>query len=280
MELQIIKEQEILGKQFKMYGTVQTPLFLAKDVAEWVDYSKTSQGYYNTSMMLSKIDEDEKIKMSFSTINNADSRKNNLSTDVWMLTEQGLYEVLMQSRKPIAKEFKKEVKAILKQIRLTGGYVQTDREEEFIDKYFPSFTEDTKLTMIHDLRNQNKQYKEQISQLEPQANAFKDLMTAQGYLPILDVCGCVNKSRSSLFQFLIEKKVLTKQSGHNVPYERFKKNNMFKTIISKKNGHFYPITVVSPLGLIYIYKLLKKNDMLDEFNSSLLLEMQDLEVSA
>lgn len=230
--------------------------------------------------MLSKIDEDEKIKMSFSTINNADSRKNNLSTDVWMLTEQGLYEVLMQSRKPIAKEFKKEVKAILKQIRLTGGYVQTDMEEEFIDKYFPSFTEDTKLTMIHDLRNQNKQYKEQISQLEPQANAFKDLMTAQGYLPILDVCGCVNKSRSSLFQFLIEKKVLTKQSGHNVPYERFKKNNMFKTIISKKNGRFYPITVVSPLGLIYIYKLLKKNDMLDEFNSSLLLEMQDLEVSA
>ncbi|MGG1846180.1 BRO family protein [Bacillus wiedmannii] len=28
----------------------------------------------------------------------------------WLLTEDGLYEVLMQSRKPIAKIFKKEVK--------------------------------------------------------------------------------------------------------------------------------------------------------------------------
>ncbi|WP_300854391.1 BRO family protein, partial [uncultured Clostridium sp.] len=32
----------------------------------------------------------------------------------WFLTEDGLYEVLMQSRKPIAKAFKKEVKKILK----------------------------------------------------------------------------------------------------------------------------------------------------------------------
>lgn len=43
--------------------------------------------------------------------------------EAWFLTEDGLYEVLMQSRKPKAKEFKKEVKKILKSIRKTGGYV-------------------------------------------------------------------------------------------------------------------------------------------------------------
>lgn len=43
--------------------------------------------------------------------------------EYWFLTEDGLYEVLMQSRKPKAKEFKKEVKKILKSIRKTGGYV-------------------------------------------------------------------------------------------------------------------------------------------------------------
>ena len=32
-ELQVINEQEVLGKQFKMYGTKEEPLFLAKDVA-------------------------------------------------------------------------------------------------------------------------------------------------------------------------------------------------------------------------------------------------------
>lgn len=45
------------------------------------------------------------------------------NTEYWFLTEDGLYEVLMQSRKPKAKEFKKEVKKILKSIRKHGGYV-------------------------------------------------------------------------------------------------------------------------------------------------------------
>ncbi|WP_244961100.1 BRO family protein [Bacillus paramycoides] len=33
-----------------------------------------------------------------------------MTTATWFLTEDGLYEILMQSRKTIAKEFKKEVK--------------------------------------------------------------------------------------------------------------------------------------------------------------------------
>lgn len=41
-----------------------------------------------------------------------------------MLTEFGVYEVLMQSRKPLAKEFKKVVKQVLKEIRLNGYYMQ------------------------------------------------------------------------------------------------------------------------------------------------------------
>ncbi|WP_343100499.1 phage antirepressor [Clostridioides difficile] len=113
--LQTIKEQELLGKEFKVYGTLENPLFLARDVAEWIDYSKTSEGYYNTSKMLMSIDEDEKV-----TITNSNSGGNKL-----FLTEDGLYEVLMQSRKQIAKQFKKEVKKILKEIRKTGGYIHS-----------------------------------------------------------------------------------------------------------------------------------------------------------
>ncbi|HFQ8798651.1 TPA: phage antirepressor [Clostridioides difficile] len=116
--LQTIKEQELLGKEFKVYGTLENPLFLARDVAEWIDYSKTSEGYYNTSKMLMSIDEDEKV-----TITNSNSGGNKL-----FLTEDGLYEVLMQSRKQIAKQFKKEVKKILKEIRKTGGYIHTTED--------------------------------------------------------------------------------------------------------------------------------------------------------
>ena len=112
-ELAVINEQEVLGKQFRIYGTAEEPLFLAKDVASWIEYSKSGNGSYNIAQMLKTIDEDEKIFAS----------TNNVSREQWFLTEDGLYEVLMQSRKPIAKQFKKKVKEILKEIRKTGQYV-------------------------------------------------------------------------------------------------------------------------------------------------------------
>lgn len=75
----------------------QECLFLAKDVANWIEHS-------NVSMMLNKIDDEEKELIQIGTSNNAYS--------AWFLTEDGLYEILMQSRKPIAKAFKKEVKKL------------------------------------------------------------------------------------------------------------------------------------------------------------------------
>lgn len=107
-ELQMIYNQEVLGKEFHIYGTVEEPLFLAKDVAKWIEHS-------DVSMMLRKIDEDEKL---IQTLFVSGQNRN-----MWFLTENGVYEVLFQSRKPIAKQFKKQVKTILKEIRKTGGYI-------------------------------------------------------------------------------------------------------------------------------------------------------------
>ena len=39
-ELTVIDEREILGKLFRVYGDFENLLFLAKDVAEWIDYNK------------------------------------------------------------------------------------------------------------------------------------------------------------------------------------------------------------------------------------------------
>lgn len=107
-ELIIINEQEVLGKHFKVYGTPENPLFLAKDVASWIEHS-------DVSTMLRNVDEDEKVTNNVCTHGGVQKS--------WFLTEDGLYEVLMQSRKPIAKEFKKQVKIILKSIRKHGGYI-------------------------------------------------------------------------------------------------------------------------------------------------------------
>ncbi len=72
-ELTIINEQEVLGKQFKIYGDFENPLFLAKDVAKWIDYGK------NTGEMLKTVDEDEKLT---TTISYSGQNRN-----MWFLTE-------------------------------------------------------------------------------------------------------------------------------------------------------------------------------------------------
>lgn len=106
-EIKVINKSMLLGKEINVYGSVDDPLFLAKDVAEWIEHTQPSK-------MVETVDEDEKL---MGTIFLSGQNR-----EVWMLTEDGLYEVLMQSRKPIAKQFKKGVKEILKTIRKTGSY--------------------------------------------------------------------------------------------------------------------------------------------------------------
>lgn len=86
--LSIVHQTELLGKPFQIYGTTEHPLFLAKDVAEWIEHSQVCR-------MLQNVDDYEKV------VNNVHTLGGN--QDCWFLTEYGLYEVLMQSRKPIAK---------------------------------------------------------------------------------------------------------------------------------------------------------------------------------
>ena len=109
IEANLINETEILNKKFCIYGTYENPLFLAKDVAEWIEHK-------NARVMLKTVDEEEKIKV-LHPVNNVYGVSKQLENQ-WFLTEHGLYEVLFHSRKPIAKKFKHEVKKILKEIRL------------------------------------------------------------------------------------------------------------------------------------------------------------------
>lgn len=96
---------EAIDKEFMIYGSVDDPLFLAKDVAEWIEHS-------NTRMMLKSVDEDEKVVSNVYTLGG--------TQESWFLTEDGVYEILFQSRKPVAKAVKKEVKSVLKTLRKEG----------------------------------------------------------------------------------------------------------------------------------------------------------------
>ena len=228
-ELQIINQQEVLGKSFKVYGDVENPLFLAKDVAEWIDYSK-SNGRYKVSQMISNIDEDEK------GIYNVDTLGGN--QNLWFLTEDGLYEVLMQSRKPIAKQFKKEVKKILKQMRLTGGAVLD--EEKFIKQYFPSFSEDVKQAMVLDLKHQNELYRQQLEEQQPKVQIADERLLKNGCYTITEINRSLGLKRGKLTKWAKEQgyihKTITEVNESGRPYFKIYDNGGYKAIGITEEG--------------------------------------------
>lgn len=52
--LSVIMEKIVLEKNFKIYGTYENPLFLAKEVSTWLDYSNG-----NVSKLVNLVDEEE-----------------------------------------------------------------------------------------------------------------------------------------------------------------------------------------------------------------------------
>lgn len=177
--LSLLREESFLEKTVRVFGTPEEPLFLARDVAEWIDYSKRSDGSFRLDKMLQSLDDDEKIKFTTPAHNVSGVLQSN--TEYWFLTENGLYEVLMLSRKPKAKEFKKKVKEILKTIRKTGGYINQGQEDLFIDTYMPFLDENYKNLFklnLQALDQQNKTIRKQKIIIETQKQDIKDFQEA------------------------------------------------------------------------------------------------------
>ncbi|CAI3662475.1 MULTISPECIES: phage antirepressor KilAC domain-containing protein [Clostridium] len=251
-EIQIINQQEVLGKDFKIYGTFDNPLFKADDVAEWIEHS-------NTSMMLKPIEEDEKILQQIGTLNNAYS--------AWFLTEDGLYEVLMQSRKPIAKKFKKEVKKILKDVRKHGMYAT----DELLDNPDLLIEVATKLKEEREknkaLEEENAQKTQIIGELQPKASYY-DLILQNNSLVAISVIGkdygmsgtALNKKLHELgVQYLQGKTWLLYAKYQDKGYTFSKTQNYPKsdgTQGSKMHTYW------TQKGRLFIYDLLKQEGIL------------------
>ncbi len=234
-ELKVLDEREVLGKEFKMYGTKENPLFLAKDVANWIEHTHTTR-------MLERVDEDEKLN---GIIVHAGQKR-----EMTFLTEDGLYEVLMQSRKPIAKAFKKEVKQILKQIRMTGGYIPTtqeDDEETIMAKAF--------LIAQRTIEKKNKL----IEEMTPRVNWFDKFMSSEGLYTSTQVAKVLHiSSAKKLNTILNEEKVIFRQGKNWLPYVSTDKS-WYKLIVGSSENYSYSQLKFTPKGIYEISKILDVN---------------------
>lgn len=220
--IQVLKQTELIGHQFTVYGTAENPLFLAKEVAECI-------GHSNITVMLQTIDEDEKVKV---------SPKQSLGElvnykEYNFLTEDGLYEVLMQSRKPIAKQFKKGVKQILHEVRTTGGYIAThqdDTPEEIMARALTiaQATLSKREERLKQLEAQTEQQQatikiqtEEIKQAAPKVNYYDNHLQSVNTLTSTQVAKQIGMDAEKLHRKMKEIGILYKQSRQWLLYSPF-----------------------------------------------------------
>ena len=234
--LKIVTEKEILGKQIKMYGSIKNPYFVASDVAEWLG---ERDGY----TVARKVDDEEKDTQIVCTLGG------NQKTTV--LTEDGLYDACMLSRKKIAKPLKKEIKKYLKSIRLTGAAIPEGREQEMVNYYFSSLSSDLQGQIVNELIEKNKELQQ----------FYDDLMNTEGLMQINTVAKELGIGEYTLFAYLRGKKVFFYDKDKvNVPYERFRKEGKF--VVKETpchDGNIRAVTYATKKGLEYIRKILRKD---------------------
>lgn len=259
-ELKIVLKQDVLGKEFKIYGDYENPLFLAKDVAVWIEHS-------DVSTMIRNVDENEKVTNIVCTPGG--------NQEAWFLTEDGLYEVLMQSRKPIAKQFKKRVKEILKSVRKHGGYLTPQKLEEAL------LNPDVLIRLATELKTEREkrmELEEKVEQDKPKV-IFADAVSASntsilvGELAKILKQNGVNTGQNRLFSWMRKNGYLIRRMGidYNMPTQYSMNLGLFQIkerIIENPDGTVRTTKTVLVTGVgqqYFINKFLGK----DQFKPSL-----------
>lgn len=218
------------------FGQIRTtvkdgaPLFVAADVCRALEIS-------NSRMATDRLDDDEKADVSLT-----DGSQTRHMTAV---TESGLYTLVLGSRKPEAKAFKRWITHdVIPSIRKTGGYV--DNEQKFVETYLPFADANTKALFGQTLA-QLRAANEQLEQQKPKV-LFADAVSAAhtsilvGELAKLLKQNGVDIGQHRLFQYLRENGYLIKRRGsdYNMPTQYAMERGWFEikeTAITHGDGH-------------------------------------------
>lgn len=208
------------------------PWFVAKDVCDILELG-------NTTNALRALDEDEKTN--FTNCNVAQ----NGGRAPLIISEPGLYKLIMRSRKPEAKEFQRWVThEVLPQIRKTGGYIPTTAADD-------DMTILAKAVMIgqRTMEAQKRKIAEQqtrIVELEPKARFADAVAASDGTCLVGELAKMLRQNgmdigQNRLFRLLQADGYLGKSgSNRNVPTQRAMDLGLFRikeTTVTHADGH-------------------------------------------
>lgn len=250
--------QEFVNEKFGIIRTVlinEEPHFVGRDVAIALGYARPQNA------ITKHVDEYDSLKWGV-----IDSMGRIQSTTV--INESGMYSLIFGSKLDTAKEFKKWVTSeVLPSIRKHGIYATEDTIDVMLNN------PDTMIKVLTELKEERKKrikLEEENASLLPDANMARDIIKYSGLYTLKEVADLIDSGRTELCILLRLGKVLSKQTGYNLPLNKYIKQGYFK--IKIKERYNTPVTLVTARGLKFIYRLIKKFDMIDEFDVDTLLD--------
>lgn len=246
----------------EQFGTIRTmnignePWFVGKDVAEVLGYSNASKA------VSVHVDTEDK---QFIMLDIADSHNGNVTigqSKTAVINESGLYSLVLSSKLPSAKEFKRWITSeVLPTIRKTGGYVAN--EDTFINTYLPYADDNTKNLFRVTLHTIN-QLNDKITKDKPLVEFAEHIQASKDVIDMKSMAKLASKNgvkigRNKLFTFLRDRKILDKE---NIPYANYMNRDWFEVVENTYtclNGEvkINKTTLVSPKGQVGIIKQLK-----------------------
>ncbi|MBQ6945868.1 MAG: phage antirepressor KilAC domain-containing protein [Ruminococcus sp.] len=237
------------------FGTVRTlmkdgqPWFVGKDVAVILGYNEPHKA------IARHVDEDDGMK--HPVIDSMGRTQN-----VTIVNESGFYSLVLASRMPNAKRFKRWVTSeILPTIRRTGGYV--GNEDMFVESYLP-FADDAVKNLFRLNLMTIRQLNEKIRRDEPLVQFANQVADTENVIDIGRMAKLANEEnirigRNTLFRWLKGRKILM---SNNIPYQQFIDRGYFvvKESVYEQHGmqKTYQQTYVTGKGQQYIIRLLKE----------------------
>lgn len=195
------------------------PYFVGKDVASVL-------GYKDTSDALKKhVDSDDKLTRRF-----ADSGQNR---EMYIINESGLYSLILSSKLPTAKKFKRWVTSeVLPAIRKHGAYLTEQKVEEILTN------PDTIIKLATQLKEEREARKqaEALNETNRPKVIFAEAVSAShssiliGDLAKILRGNGVNIGQRRLFQWMRDHGYLIKQKGasYNMPTQRAMDMGLFR----------------------------------------------------
>ncbi len=223
------------------------PYFVGKDVAQTLGYKNTRKA------LIDHVDEEDKGVTNRDTLGG--------KQDLTIINESGLYSLILKSKLPSAKKFKRWVTSeVLPQIRKHGMYATDEllNNPDLLIEVATKLKEEKTLRLIAEQR---------VNELQPKADYYDRILNNKGLVTVSTIAKNYGMSAVSFNKLLHELGIQFNQSGTWLLYSKFQDKgytHIEPFDYEDKNGNRQVKTRMkwTQKGHIFLYETLKKNNYL------------------